>query len=136
MNDSIIIDVYDKRPFQDRLISEGATTALWGSWFWLLKAQHFITHNLLHNLLHFRVFLFGIPSVIEDPAVALVSTTSALMLWKSISDTNVKLSDEPINYAQHFGLEEKELEACKQSQVCTVHHDEFGNIVKLDKREL
>jgi poly-beta-1,6-N-acetyl-D-glucosamine biosynthesis protein PgaD len=132
MSESIIIDEYHRRPLLDRLLSEGATTALWGSWFWLLRINQIITHNLLHNLLHLRVFLFGIPSVIEDPAVALVSTTSVLMLWNSISNTNTKASDKPINYAQYFGLEEKQLEACKQSQVCKVHHDEFGRITKIE----
>lgn len=123
MRDSIIIDEYNRRPFLDRFISESATTAMWGGWAWLCRFHHFF---------NFRFLLAAIPPAIEDPAVALISTSSALVLWGSVEGNPPKQKQlQTADYAEHFGLTEQELIDGQNTKVCTVHHDEFGNIIKI-----
>jgi poly-beta-1,6-N-acetyl-D-glucosamine biosynthesis protein PgaD len=125
MRDSIIIDEYNRRPFLDRFISDSATTAMWACTSWLFKIHHFF---------NFRYLLLGVPSAVTDPAVALISTSSALVLWGSVeSDQPTTKQLQTADYAEHFGLTEKELIDGQNTKVCTVHHDEFGNIIKIEK---
>lgn len=126
MTTDIIIDQYNKRPFFRRMISDGATTFVWGGWAWLCKLHHFF---------QFRFLLLGIPQAIQEPAVALVSTSSALMLLNTINNpkpTCQQVYNEDI--ANYFNVSIKQLEESKNSQVCVVHHDEYGNILRIQKR--
>ena len=119
----IIIDEYHRRPLLDRIVSESATTFIWGGWAWLCRFHHFF---------NFRWLFAVVPPALEDPAVALISTSSALLLWNTIeSDRPVDKKLEAADYANHFGLTEQELIDGRNTKVCTVHHDEFGNIIKI-----
>lgn len=125
-SDSLIIDLYSKRPFFQRFVSESATTFIWGSWAWLCKLHHFF---------QFRFLLLGIPNAVADPAVALISTSSMLMLWNTINNptpTYKQLSTEDI--ANHFNISTEQLNEGRNSQVCVVHHDEYGNIVAINSK--
>ena len=125
MQDTIIIDEYHKRSIFNRIVNDGATTFLWAGWSWLCKFHHFF--NLR--------FLFAVvPPALEDPAVALISTSSVLLLWNSIDyDLPVLRKLEAVDYANHFGLSENELVEGRNTRICIVHHDEFGNIIKIER---
>lgn len=125
-SDSLIIDLYNKRPFFQRFVSESSTTFIWGWWAWICRFHHFFS---------FRLFWLGVPKAMGDDVVALVSTSSMLMLWSSInnpSPTIKQLTTEDI--ANHFNISTEQLNEGRNSQVCVVHHDVYGNITSINSK--
>ncbi len=77
---------------------------------------------------------------IEDAIVALIGTCSLLMLWNRLASQPAPMPRLAIvpDYAGHFGIEPRQLADARDSNVCTVHHDEAGRILRIDagQREL
>jgi poly-beta-1,6-N-acetyl-D-glucosamine biosynthesis protein PgaD len=126
-NNPLIIDQYNKRPFYQRMVSDGATTFIWGAYAWIFRLHH------VFNLVSIRLFILGVPDKIQDPAVALISTSGILMLWNTLNEhdgpTITKI--DRVDYAKYFNMELEKLDECRNSQVCIVHHDEHGNVTNI-----
>lgn len=126
MNDCIIIDHSRKRPIMSRILNDGATTFMWGCWAWILR---------FHPFLNFRIFLVTLPHYVKEPIVALVSTSSFLMIWNLFEvDLPSIQKVNPSDYAKSFNLTEQELIECMNAKICTIHHNNSGNIVKIEKQ--
>lgn len=105
-----IIDVRDQLSLMDRLQDEASTAAAWGFWFWLLR-PFLMIHKVVLGLSFEGIFLLG-------------STCGVLLLWD-------KLLPKPrlVSYNTPAVCN---LGEARDAKVCTVHHDEFGSIVRID----
>ena len=125
MTTDIIIDVYSKRPFLQRLVSNGSTTFLWGVWGWICRFHHFFS---------FRLFWLGLPRAATDDAMALISTSSVLLFWSTLKSDVPEAKQLTIkDYAEHFELSEEHLNIAKESKISVVHHDNYGRITSIQR---
>ena len=83
-----------------------------------------------------KLLALGAPVTVGNTAVALFGTSGLLLLWNQLSARRepVMRSPELPEYASHFGVTASELKYGRVSQVCTVHHDEQGRIVRLESQ--
>lgn len=136
ISDSLIIDVRRQLPWRRRLASDVGAAGLWAGWFWLcapavsMAAASPVGHshrNLLQRLVE------AAPTALPAGAAVVVGMIAALWLWSRLASCAKAAEAKPnINYAGHFGVNELHLHRCRTSQVCIVHHDETGRIVRID----
>lgn len=141
MTDSLIINARPHLRWHRRIFSDASTAMLWGFWLWLWRPLLSLYGWLvgLHAGLQpvvLKMLNFGGPVSIEGSAVALVSTSSTLLLWSALTpQQNQKPQVNQLqDYASHFGLSEQHLLSGRNSSVCVVHHDEHGRIVRIETR--
>jgi poly-beta-1,6-N-acetyl-D-glucosamine biosynthesis protein PgaD len=141
MTDSLIINARPYLGWHQRLFCDASTAMMWGLWLWLwrpLLNVYSWTMGLgvgLHTTL-LKMLAVGVPVSFEGSAVALVSTSSTLLLWKFLG-TEKALQPQARqlhDYAAHFGLSEQAIASGRSSAVSVVHHDEHGRIVRIEAR--
>ncbi len=141
MNDSLIIDARSQLRWTRRLFSDASTAVAWGFWLWLwrpvlstLSWVFGVRLGLQHTLV--KLLAVGAPITVGNTAVALFGTSGALLLWNQLSARRHPLLHTPElpDYAAYFGVTPNQLLRGRASQVCTVHHDEQGRIVRLEPR--
>jgi poly-beta-1,6-N-acetyl-D-glucosamine biosynthesis protein PgaD len=143
MSHSLIINARRELGWHRRLFSDATTAMLWGFWLWLwrpvLSAISWLAGprlGLQHSVAKALALIVPTSSV-ANTAVALFGTSGSLLLWKLFSARSApkplspELPDLP-DYARHFGLSEREVAGGRAQQICTVHHDEFGRILRID----
>jgi poly-beta-1,6-N-acetyl-D-glucosamine biosynthesis protein PgaD len=141
MHKTLIIDARSQLRWSRRLFSDASTAVAWGFWLWLwrpvigaLSWVFGVRMGVQHTLL--KLLALGAPVTVGNTAVALFGTSGALLLWNQLSARKHPLLRTPAlpEYAARFGLTPNQLQHGRNSQVCTVHHDEQGHIVRLEVR--
>lgn len=146
MSESLIINVRRQLHWQRRLFSDAGTALLWGCWLWLFRPLFAVLSGLIgtglgiqHSLLT-ALTLSGATSL-ENTALALLSTAGLLLLWNQLTtklaqgqSPEQKLVCRPPDYAAHFGLSAAHVMRCRSNQFCVVHHDDRGNIARIELR--
>lgn len=142
MKNTLIIDARSQLRWHRRLFSDASTALAWGCWLWLwrpvLSALSWavgVRMGMQHTVI--KLLSLGAPVTVGDTAMALVGTSGALLLWSQLSARKhpVVRSPEMPEYAAHFGVTPNELQHGRNSQVCTVHHDDQGRILRLEVHE-
>lgn len=115
MQNGIIIDARSSLNIFDRFFNEASTALMWVWWLSLLKP---LMHYSLIAILSIAFFF--------DDAKMIASLISVAWLATVIGNSRATplLSSSPM-------VECPELTAAKDKKVCTVYHDEFGNIVSV-----
>lgn len=110
MSDSVIIDARGHLPLVDRIQEEASTAAVWGVWLWLCRPL-FMLHKMIIGLSFESVILLS-------------GTCGVLLLWD-------KLLPKPrlVSYNTPAVCNLGEVQNAK---ICTVHHDEYGNIINIE----
>ena len=132
---SIIIDIRDQLPWQQRCLSTTTTVLLWAGWLLLWQPlmislgvfdQH--NHQLVNQIMH--VFW----SVLENGFVAIMACALMLWLWsnfipaKTRNQVKAKNLDE---YSDYFHINPEKLQQSRQQKIITVHHNADGQITHL-----
>jgi poly-beta-1,6-N-acetyl-D-glucosamine biosynthesis protein PgaD len=143
MAHSLIINARRELGWHRRLFSDASTAMLWGFWIWLwrpvLSAVSWLAGprlGLQHSLA--KALALIVPaSTVENTAVALFGTSGSLLLWNLFSVRRAPQPESPglPDYARHFGLSEKQVADGRTQQICTVHHDERGQILRIETRD-
>lgn len=143
MRPPLIIDARRQLSWNRRLFSDASTLAMWSIWLCLCRSAVVRIAGTLGVMLGIshagnRVARMVITSMfsIEDAALALVGTGATLMLWNRLASQPAplpKIHAVP-DFTAHFGVDATLLDAARASQVCVVHHDESGRIVRIDAR--
>lgn len=134
---SVIIDIRHQLPWQKRYLTTTSTFMLWGGWLLLWQPlmislgvlDHHHNSDLVDQIL--RVF-FG---VLENGFIAILACALMLWLWsnfipaKSVKYAQVKGIKD---YAAHFELPADQIHCSRTKKVVTVHHNESGQIVKIE----
>jgi poly-beta-1,6-N-acetyl-D-glucosamine biosynthesis protein PgaD len=139
MSNTLIINARRQLRWQQRLLSDASTFALWSMWLWLCRPVVLsllglvgVTLGVSHRPLH--PLFPGSAVTLEDAVVSLLGTGGLLMLWNRVSSqpaVRPECGIEP-DYAAHFGLEIAQIAKGRDSAVCVVHHDEQGRITRID----
>ena len=112
MRDSIIIDVRDNLPLTERIQNEASTAMLWGTWIWLCRPL-----MILHKFVSF-LSLEGI--------ALLGGTCGALVLWDRLSPKS--------RLESYCTPAVCNLDEVRDVKICTIHHDDNGNIVRVEAK--
>jgi poly-beta-1,6-N-acetyl-D-glucosamine biosynthesis protein PgaD len=141
----LIIDARRQLSWNRRLFSDASTLVLWSMWLWMCRSAVLRMVGTLGVMAGISAGSHSAsPAVIagmfsiEDAALALVGTGATLMLWNRLASQPApmpRIHAVP-DFAAHFGVEAPMLDAARASQVCTVHHDDTGRILRIDAQEV
>ena len=140
MSASLIINARDRLSWHQRLFSDASTVVMWGAWLnlWYPVMRAFMKVPYLDSLARrtVRMALMAPGAGVEHYAAALVGTSGTLLVWNRLPPFRVCDPEHrtAADYAQHFGLPERELLQSRDAAICVVHHDESGRIVRVERR--
>ncbi len=128
-------------PLYRRLWSHGMTISLWCFWCYLwwpivrpLRDVFRSPRDLDESMMD---VLVNIPSVmLEEVLVAVVGTALGLLLFSLLPSRKLHvqhLAYTQTDYAEYYGIMVEVVSDHQHDSVCTVHHDDNGHIVKIEK---
>jgi len=143
MPEKMIINARGELSWRRRLLSDVVTALMWVGWIllWLpvlRKLRQVVALHLSFAPAAIQVLDTLTPISLVRSLVALLGTSALLLLWtllpvrKLTHAHGVQTMDD---YAEYFDLEEKDIVAGRDSGICVVSHDEYGNIVGIESRE-
>ncbi|ENV47704.1 MULTISPECIES: poly-beta-1,6-N-acetyl-D-glucosamine biosynthesis protein PgaD [Acinetobacter] len=133
---SLIIDLRAQLPWHRRYMSTTSTAVLWGAWFLLWRPMLVLFTLMSYNKPYgfhrlFNAFWFGL----QMDMITLLTCAAILCLWcklipaHSVKHAKVKSTND---YARHFDLPEQEIVQGRQQKVTVVHHNEQGQIIRVE----
>jgi poly-beta-1,6-N-acetyl-D-glucosamine biosynthesis protein PgaD len=140
MSGSLIIDARHRLAWHQRLFADASTAMMWGGWLWMctpiLRASAGLVDLSVRSPTLMKLLASGSADDLGRSVVALAGTSGTLLAWNWLPARKV-CAAAPLSlpeYARHFGLPQRELEAARGASVCVVHHDESGRILQLECR--
>ncbi|MDM1246409.1 MULTISPECIES: poly-beta-1,6-N-acetyl-D-glucosamine biosynthesis protein PgaD [Acinetobacter] len=132
---NLIIDLRQQLPWHKRYISTTSTAMLWGVWILLWRPLLLLIGvigiqkpHIVHNIMQ------AFTVILQHGLIALMVCALSLLLWnrfipaKTPEQAKTKsLSD----YAEHFALNEQEIDEGRHQKISIVHHDEHGKIISI-----
>lgn len=137
-NKSLIIDLRSQLHWHQRMLSDVFTAVLWGVWFYLWRP----IAGLIAWLHHWTVLVrptsakFMLTGVISiEGLMAVFGAAGTLMLWSLLPKRGI--ARQPVvntvdDAAAYFHLPVENIEQGQQANICRVHHDECGRIVRIE----
>jgi poly-beta-1,6-N-acetyl-D-glucosamine biosynthesis protein PgaD len=142
MADDLIINARRKLGWRRRILSDVTTVMLWITWLYLWmpvwrKLRHVIRLKLRLEPAAIEVLETVDPISLKYSLVALIGTCALLMLWTLLPKRQVTHAHSITtldDYAGAFNLPAGTIAASRTNRITTVHYDEEGAIVGLDRR--
>jgi len=142
MRERMIINARRELGWRHRLLSDVLTACLWIGWILLWipvfrKLQEVIRLHLNFEPAAREVLDTVTPISIEHSLLALIGTSALLLLWSLLPKRGVTHAHAILStadYARHFGIAEREIDAGLGSRICVVSHDEDGTITGIVTR--
>ena len=142
MPERMIINARHDLDWRRRLLSDVLTALLWIGWILLWLPVFHKLRVVLALHMYFAPAAIEVldtltPISLTHSLIALIGTSGLLMLWTLLptrSLTHAHAAQTAQDYAAYFDLDEGEILAGQQSQVCVVHHDDHGNITRIEPR--
>jgi len=142
MADDLIINARRKLGWRRRILSDVTTFLLWVTWLYLWmpvwrKLRHVIHIKLRLEPAAVEVLQTVDPISLKRSLVALVGTCALLMLWTLLPKRQVTHAHAITtldDYASAFNLPAETISASRHSRITTVHCDDEGAIIGLDRR--
>ncbi len=142
MKKPIIINVSKRMGIGNRLLTGIGTAMLWLFWLSLwqpvIQQSQTLVANSRHSAHPLIYVLQGVNSLapisLTHAFFALTGTASLLLLWTFMpgkARTYHHRVEVTGDYARYFNLLEQSIINGRQSQVCTVYHDEAGQITHI-----
>lgn len=131
--ESLIIDARQDLPWYKRVFSDTSTAVMWGGWLLLWRPVLAITGLMsIHHPHFFSHFLNVIG--LEHYFTALLACAAALLLWSALPSHRVKnpQTKQLNDYADYFHLNPQVIQRGRANQICVVHHDEHGKIIRIE----
>ena len=136
MREQFIINARRDLRRRHRWLSDVLTAGLWIGWIllWLpvfRKLREVVRLHVDFELAAREVLDTVTPISITHSLIALIGTTALLLLWSRLPKrkaTHAEGTLSTVDYARHFGLDEREILAGRDSRVCVVTHDDAGAI--------
>ncbi len=142
MPERMIINARGDLGWRRRLLSDVVTTLMWAGWIllWLpvfRKLSQVIALHLGFAPAMIQVFDAITPISLVHSLIALVGTCGLLLLWTLLPTrklTHAHGVQALQDYAEYFDLDEGDIIAGRDSRICVVSHDEYGNIEGIEPR--
>lgn len=133
---SLIIDLRQQLPWHRRYVSTTTTALLWGVWFLLWRPIVLILMVVLYSKPYgvhkfWNAFWFGL----QIDMILLLLCAGVLFLWCKLIPAHTVKQVKPkttLDYARHFQLPEQEVIMSRSQKITTVHHNEHGQIIRVD----
>ena len=134
---SLIIDLREQLPWHRRYMSTTSTAVLWGCWFLLWRPMVVLFNIVVDSKPYeFHKLMNAFWAGLQLDMMSLLLCAAVLCLWcKLIPAHTVKASRQKTNldYARHFSLSEQEIVQGRQKKITVVHHNEQGQIVRVEQ---
>ena len=139
--DTLIINRRHELPLKKRLLSDMVTTLLWACWIYLWWPFF----EVLWRIVSIRSSAEDIADdifdqihavTVEHALMMLLGTSAILILIAKLpkySPQSLHTVYQPEEYAQFFDINSDELVQGLQSQVCTLHHNQVGKIISIQR---
>jgi len=142
MSNDLIINARRKLGWRRRILSDVTTVILWGTWLYLWIPVLRKLHQVIRLKLRLEPAAIEVletvdPISIKYSLVMLVGTCALLMLWTLLPKRQVTRAHEVTtldDYARAFKLPADRIAEGRNSRITTVHCDEEGSIVRLDRQ--
>jgi poly-beta-1,6-N-acetyl-D-glucosamine biosynthesis protein PgaD len=142
MADDLIINARRKLGWRRRILSDLTTVMLWITWLYLWmpvwrKLRHVIRLKLRLEPAAIEVLETVDPISLKYSLIALVGTCALLMLWTLLPKRQVTRAHSVTtldDYASAFNLPAGTIADNRNNRITTVHCDDEGAIIALDRR--
>jgi poly-beta-1,6-N-acetyl-D-glucosamine biosynthesis protein PgaD len=142
MPDDLIINARRRLGWRHRILSDLTTVMLWITWLYLWmpvwrKLRRVIRLKLRLEPAAIEVLETVDPISIKYSLVALIGTCALLMLWTLLPKRQVTHAHSITtldDYASAFNLPAGTIADSRNNRITTVHYDDEGAIVGLDRR--
>jgi poly-beta-1,6-N-acetyl-D-glucosamine biosynthesis protein PgaD len=139
----MIINARRELGWRHRALSDVLTACLWVGWILLWipvfrKLHEVIRLHLTFGLAAREVLDTVTPISIEHSLIALVGTSTLLLLWSLLPKRAVVHAHATLStgdYARHFGIPESEIRGGLDGRICVVSHDDDGTITGIVVRD-
>jgi poly-beta-1,6-N-acetyl-D-glucosamine biosynthesis protein PgaD len=137
--ETLIINKRHELPLRKKIVWDIVTVLLWTGWIYLWKPFF----HVIHKILTLDAKPNEIADVIMDnihvipvykALIMLITTPLILFILSRINRyraPSTHLIYDSSEYASYFGVDNVELEHCRNSQLVTVYHNEHGQITAL-----
>ena len=142
MVNRLIINARSDLGWRRRLLSDVVTALMWAGWIllWLpvfLKLRKIVRLHLSVAPAAMEVLDTLAPIPLLHALIALLGTITLLLLWTLLPSrklTHAHGVQTLDDYAEFFDIAESDIIAGRDSRICVVSHDEYGNIVDVIAR--
>ncbi len=143
MVNRLIINARSDLGWRRRLLSDVVTALMWGGWIllWLpvfLKLRKVIRLHLSVAPAAMQVLDTLAPIPLLHALIALLGTITLLLLWTLLPSrklTHAHGVQTLDDYAEFFDVAKHDIITGRNSHICIVNHDEYGNIVEIVARD-
>lgn len=142
MNQKLIINARDKLGLGRRLLSDFSTAMMWIGWIWLWLPFVHKLHEMHRLGVGFGPAAMEVMATVSPVSwphalLALTGTSGLLLLWSLLPSREADGVHETVtlhDYAEHFHLDKREITAGRHAQICVIHHDDHGRIIRIETR--
>ena len=140
--ETLIINKRHELPRAKRMFLDFITVLLWLGWIYLWKPLIIVFYKILTLKANpdeiSDVILNNIGVIPFHKALFMLIATPIVLFILSRLNRHMSSSKhvqyQPDEYADYFQVNKTQLEACVNSQLVTVHHDEHGHITSLETK--
>lgn len=142
--ETLIINKRRELPKAKRILWDGITVLLWLGFLYLWKPVFLIFYKIItlgapadeiadwiYGEIHSVTFGHAIILLISTPIILFI--LSRLTRHQAPSEHLIYNSSD---YSDYFNLDDAQRQQCVNSQYITIHHDNYGRILRLDKQEM
>jgi biofilm PGA synthesis protein PgaD len=138
--ETLIINKRHELPLRKKIIWDIVTILLWAGWLYLWKPFFHVIYkiftldakpNELADVIMDNIHVIPLHKAL----IMLITTPIILFLLSRINrhrEPTAHLIYDSNEYAKFFGVENSQLEHCRNSQLVTVHHNDHGQITLLE----
>jgi poly-beta-1,6-N-acetyl-D-glucosamine biosynthesis protein PgaD len=142
--ETLIINKRRELPKAKRILWDGITVLLWLGFLYLWKPVFLIFYKIITlgaPADEIADWIYGeIHSVTFGHAIILLISTPIILFILSRLTRHQAPSEHLIydssDYSDYFNLDDAQRQQCVNSQYITIHHDNYGRILRLDKQEM
>ena len=142
MAEKLIINARRRLGWRRRILSDVATVALWITWLYLWMPVLRKLHQVIRLKLGFEPAAVEVletvdPISLKYSVISLIGTCALLMLWTLLPKRQVTHAHAITtldDYAAAFDLPPGDIADGRDGRITTVHCDEDGRIVRLDRQ--
>jgi biofilm PGA synthesis protein PgaD len=142
--ETLIINKHRELPKAKRILWDGITVLLWLGFLYLWKPVFLIFYKIITlgaPADEIADWIYGeIHSVTFGHAIILLISTPIILFILSRLTRHQAPSEHLIydssDYSDYFNLDDAQRQQCVNSQYITIHHDNYGRILRLDKQEM
>jgi poly-beta-1,6-N-acetyl-D-glucosamine biosynthesis protein PgaD len=136
MSNNLIINIRQHLHWRKRLFSDTTTAMMWGAWLYLWRPVLMLGSAQAIWSVHKGSVHFALASTsdsLQYVIEAVLVGCLILLLWTFLPTKRATATSERTleDYAEHFQVPTEQIVAGRGSSICTVFHDEHGQLLSI-----